>query len=274
MTWWMLLSACVSPPKPDVSLELPQEASSLPWPDLTSAVVVPELRIPEDFGQYRITLDPGHGARNNPGNTGSECQIEEDVTLELAEGLAERLKATGHFDVRLTRSGDQQVSYQRRVRRAQAWGADLFVSVHTDYRGAIETWRPDGSQICHRSEGASGFSVLYSPDGGDALVERRKALARSVARHVASTGIAPFVQGYGDLYTTDDEVGGTYAHTSLKRIYVLRAPDVPSILIEAHNATDLQEVARWRDPSVREAFEISVAGGIVEWLDDAEDPAG
>jgi N-acetylmuramoyl-L-alanine amidase len=78
-----------------------------------------------------IILDPGHGG-DDPGATGPKGTMEKDVVLALAQRLQKSLDATGEVRAFLTRRGDYFVPLQDRVKIAQEYGADLFISLHAN----------------------------------------------------------------------------------------------------------------------------------------------
>lgn len=80
----------------------------------------------------RIFLDPGHGG-TDPGATASGLR-EKDLTLDIALAAARRLRDAG-LQVRLSRGGDETVGLSARVAAANAWPADLFLSIHINAGG-------------------------------------------------------------------------------------------------------------------------------------------
>jgi N-acetylmuramoyl-L-alanine amidase len=85
-----------------------------------------------------IVIDAGHGGRD-PGARGAGGTLEKEVTLAVALELQATLRATGAYEVRLTRAGDVLVPLGERARQANAWRAEggpgrpaLFVSIHTN----------------------------------------------------------------------------------------------------------------------------------------------
>ena len=76
-------------------------------------------------------LDPGHGGID-AGTLGTANTAEKDVVLRFAKLLRDKLRATGRFDVHMTREIDVFVKLDERVRMARARGCDLFISLHTD----------------------------------------------------------------------------------------------------------------------------------------------
>ena len=87
----------------------------------------PDIGVPKPL----VMLDPGHGGKD-PGAIGVSGTYEKHVSLASAMELKHLLEAGGHYRVALTRARDVFVPLDDRVARAQAQGADLFVSMHAD----------------------------------------------------------------------------------------------------------------------------------------------
>lgn len=237
------------------------------WPEAALRAVEPGFRA--GFGVRRVFLDAGHGAPGNPGNKSAFCREEQSFTASLAEALAESLARTGHFEVRLSRSGDALVPYAERVRAAESWPADALVSLHSDVRGKTESWQPSPEASCLRSRNAPGFAVLWSDFGEGGLGERRLSVARAVALQMTNAGFLAYAGGeYGATYSPDVQQPGVFVdrHPSAERVFVLWRPSVPSVIIETHNALDDREALRWEEPAVREAFAASVASALAAAL--------
>ena len=237
-------------------------ASTRIWPGDASTVTSPRATAPGGFGTKRIYLDAGHGADHNVGNTSAECELEQDFTLVLATDVAASLEATGHFEVTLSRQPNELVDYHTRVRAAA--GADAFVSLHSDVRGDNVS---DGE--CPLSLSAPGFSVLWSDADDASLNDARLKLARKTATRMMQAGILPYDGAdYRGLYARDDDVAGVFVdrHETDKRIFVLHKPTVPSIIIETHNAWDLREAKRWKQPVVRKAFAAALIAALYDAL--------
>jgi N-acetylmuramoyl-L-alanine amidase len=151
------------------------------WPQEGVSLTPPEIRFPKGFGRHRIYLDAGHGSSGNTGTTSAFCESEQDHNIRVANHLAGYLENTGHFQVRVSRKGDQRVSYRRRLKQATRWNAEVFVSLHSDARGSAEWWSPVAGKICLRNFNDPGFSVLWSDEGNSGLISRRHALAGAIA---------------------------------------------------------------------------------------------
>ncbi len=263
---------------PDVPAEAAEAPASEPvaggppaslWPSARAPLTVAKVDFPKGFGRPRIYLDAGHGAPGNPGNTGVLCEKEEEHTLRVAQELARRLKATRHFQVKLSRTGAKKPTYPERLKDAEKWKAALVLSVHSDARGSATQWQAAPGQWCSRNDAAPGYSVLYADDSGLPLVSRRLGLARALARRLGEAGFFPYGgEDYVGLYAADPEQPGNFVsrHVPGQRIFVLREPSMPSVIIETHHAWDFQESARWKEPRTLEAFSAAVTQGLVDAL--------
>ena len=239
------------------------------WPSAATRLAAPAIAFPANFSVHRVYVDPGHGAANNPGNTSCFCVAEEDFTLFAARELAARLEATGHFLVLLSRDGASPVEYRDRVDEAAQWGAEAFISLHSDVRSHADRWSPRPGTSCPVSYSAPGFSVIYSDDGVSSLVSARQRLARATARRLVATGFLPYDgAGYAPLYDSDPGEAGVFLdrHPLEQRIFVLHRPSMAAILIETHHALDPREAERWDDDATLDAFSAAVGAALVEAL--------
>jgi N-acetylmuramoyl-L-alanine amidase len=243
------------------------EAAPAPtWPNEGARLAPPPVVFPPDFGVKRVVVDAGHGAEENRGNTSCTCVAEQDFTLAVADRIGARLEATGHFEVRETRVGSERVAYADRVDDAEAFAADAFVSIHSDVRGHAVRWWPTPAESCPIAAGATGFSVLYADEGEGGLVARRLDLARALALRLASTGFAAYASGY-DLYDADATPGVFVdRHAPAQRIFVLRRPSMPSVILETHNALEPRDAERWSELETFDAAADALAGALVDAL--------
>ena len=248
------------------------------WPAPGAPLTVAQVRFPAGFGKRRIYLDAGHGAQGNTGNRSVTCEAEEAFTLRVAEDLARRLEATGHFRVRLSRKQGERVPYPSRLNAARQWNAHALLSLHSDARGMALPWEPAPGQQCYRQDGAPGFSVLWSEEADPPLQLQRASLARAIALHLGRAGFRHYDGvDYAGLYDADAAQPGVFftrvSEPTHRRIFVLRRPTIPSVIIETHHALDFEEAARWREERTLEAFAAAVAQGLVDALAPAA-PAG
>lgn len=263
------LGGCAAPDREPPSAPTPPPAWPDPptWPEAGAPLsrLAPVLHTRPR--PARVMLDPGHGAPGNEGNTGVNCQKEADEMLRVAERVRARLDQPGTFDVRTTRPVGALVDYGARIRRADAW-ADVLVSLHSDARAGT-AWTTHPVTGCPATDGATGFSVLWSDEGGVALVEERRRLAEQIAAALILAGFPPYTgEDYVGLYAGDPAAPGTFVdrHEPDQRIRMLRRPTVPSVIVETHNAPNADEVARWGEPGTVDAFADALRVGIDRYL--------
>lgn len=233
------------------------------WPRASDAVRV--LPLPEaPARKVRVFVDAGHGAPGNEGNHGCFCQPEQDHTLRVATHLAFVLAATRRFEVRLSRTTGLP-RYQARIAAAEAWRADVIISLHSDARGEAFA-APFGDQgVCWRNPNAPGFAVLWS-DEGRALASRER-LGRAVGARLREAGFLSYSGlDYGALYRQDEREpsGWIDVRPPAKRVYFLRASRIPTVIVETHHALDVLEVARWDELATVDAFAFAVGAAVLD----------
>lgn len=238
------------------------------WPGDAHHLTPVKASFPTGYGVIKVVIDPGHGAPNNHGNSSCFCIEEQDAMLDLADALRGRLEATGHVEVRLSRERGLPSDYDGRIVDAVAWGAQAFISLHSDVRGTIGRWSPDAGQTCQVASDAPGFAVLYSDEGDPPLSDMRALLGQSVARRMIESGFLPYggVE-YRSNYAADGEPGVFIdRHSAEQRIFILRRATIPSILVETHNALDPREVRRWGTRETLDAFAAALNSALVDVL--------
>ncbi len=206
----------------------------------------------------RVFIDAGHGTPNNRGNRGVHCEYEEVHTLQVAKSLGAFLSTKG-MAVKLSRDNDTP-SYAARLEAAQKWKADLLISIHSDARFVPGSPMPPApapdATTCLENNTQPGFSVLWSDEGTSSLKAQRHRLGQSMARQlIAAQFTAYHGADYQGLYTADAQPGGFIdAHPKALRIFLLRRPTMPSVIIETHHALDRLEVELWKKPETLQRF--------------------
>jgi N-acetylmuramoyl-L-alanine amidase len=121
---------------------------------------------------------------------------------------------------------------------------------------------------CSGNRGSHGFSVLYSDEGPAEVAAERRLLAQALAARMVEAGFPAYVwNGYADLYDGDPTHPGVFVdrHVPKQRIKMLRAPHVPSVIIETHQALDAEEVLRWDEPRTHDVFAAAVRAALVDF---------
>jgi len=219
-----------------------------------------------------VMLDPGHGGID-PGAIGVSGIYEKNIAFATAHEVGRLLEATGRYRVRLTRSGDQFVPLGERVERAQAAGADLFLSIHAD---AIPDSSIRGASVFTLSEKASDAeaAALAAHENKSDLIagvdlSRHEAvvseilfdLARrqtnNLSLRLARELVAELAQEVPLLNNTHRSAG----------FAVLKAPDIPSALVELGCLSNTQEERALRQISYQHKLAQSIVRSIADYFE-------
>jgi N-acetylmuramoyl-L-alanine amidase len=184
-----------------------------------------------------IVIDPGHGGID-PGAIGIGKTKEKDVVLAFAIALRDKLKATGKFDVVMTRDKDRFVTLKERVRIARRAHADLFIAIHADkVRGPTAR----GATVYTLSEKASDAEaealaqkenladVIGGVDLGEEKEEITDILIDLTQRETKNHSMAFAKRAVRELKPKTLMTGRPMRSAGF---VVLKAPDIPSILLE------------------------------------------
>jgi N-acetylmuramoyl-L-alanine amidase len=257
----------LTPLAPDATLDAGRTAG---WPSAASALTPPPWPLRGSHAKRRVFVDAGHGAPGNSGTVSVTCDVEQDYTLKAAEELAARLTASGAFEVKLSRTAGASPSYQARLDAAAAWKADVLLSLHMDARGeGVLVNRTAEGRECFRSEGALGFSVLWSDEAAAPLAAGRHRLASALAARLVQTGF-PAYDGadYPGLYENDAAQPGVFLdrHEAGRRVWFLRKSALPGVIIETHHSWHPEEHARWQEARTYDAFAAAVAAALADFF--------
>lgn len=205
---------------------------------------------------FVIVIDPGHGGIDG-GAEGVSGTQEKVVTLALATELRDRLAATGKYEVHMTRDTDEFLRLDDRVKIARRHGADLLISVHAD---AIRFKGIRGATVYTVSEKASDAEAQALADRenlsdqlagipvGEEKQEVADILIDLIKRETHGFSMRFARSLVGELGATVGLINNPHRSAGFK---VLKAPDVPSVLVELgymSNAKDEQQLlsAEWR----------------------------
>jgi N-acetylmuramoyl-L-alanine amidase len=215
-----------------------------------------------------IALDPGHGGED-PGAIGRRGTYEKNVVLAIGRKLGKVLADDRRMRVMMTRNDDFYVPLAERVRKARRVQADLFVSIHAD---AFREPSARGSSVFALSEhGATSAAARWLAQrenaadliGGVDLGARDPVLARTLLDLSQTAQIAD------SLKVGQQVLDGIATHNPLHRgeveqagFAVLKAPDIPSILVETAFISNPEEEQKLRSPRQQQRFAESIAEGI------------
>ncbi len=223
---------------------------------------------PEIARLVTIVLDPGHGGED-PGAVGRGGSYEKNVTLSVARRLKEKIDATPSMRSVLTRDGDYFIPLQQRVQKARRVQADLFVSVHAD---AFVKVTARGSSVFVLSEtGASSSAARWlankenSADlvGGVNLGVKDPYLARTLLDLSQTATINDSLKLGKDVLGELGRINTLHkGQVEQAGFAVLKAPDIPSILIETAFISNPEEEARLNDEAYQDRMADAILKGI------------
>jgi len=219
-----------------------------------------------------IALDPGHGGED-PGAIGKGGTREKDVVLSIAQRLKAKIDATPGMRAYLTRDGDYFVPLHVRVEKARRVKADLFVSIHAD---AFVRPTAGGSSVYVLSDGgASSTAARWLADK-----ENAADLIGGINLNVQDPKLAKVLLDLSTSAQIKDST--TVANTmlgELKNVYrlhkpqvehagfaVLKAPDMPSILVETAFISNPDEERLLRNGPDQDKFAVALLGGISRYF--------
>ena len=258
-------------PLPAEPRPAPAPLQQAPWPDLAMAPKIeamPKTPMLPVLRMITIALDPGHGGED-PGAVGARGSHEKDVVLAIAKRLKLKIEAQPNMRVMLTRDGDFFVPLQVRVAKARKVQADLFVSIHAD--AFVKPTARGASVFVLSEKGASSSAARWLADkenradliGGVNVVSHDRQLA-SVLFDLSTTA------QINDSLKLAKAVLGEIGH--INRLHkssveqagfaVLKAPDIPSILIETAFISNPEEEAKLNDNGYQDEIAEAIMKGI------------
>ncbi len=223
-----------------------------------------------------VALDPGHGGED-PGAVGPSGTREKDVVLKVAHLLRERINATtvdgNPMRAYLTRDGDFFVPLATRVQKAQRVQADLFVSIHAD---AFTNPDARGASVFALSQsGASSSAARWLANkenqadlvGGLNVRAKDQQVQRALLDMSTTAQIKDSLQLGSVLLGEIGNVGKLHKpHVEQAGFAVLKAPDIPSVLVETAFISNPQEETKLRTSAYQEQLADALMRGIVRYF--------
>jgi N-acetylmuramoyl-L-alanine amidase len=219
-----------------------------------------------------ITLDPGHGGED-PGAIGPSGLMEKNVVLAIALQLRERLLAQPNIRVQMTRDADFFVPLRDRVRKARRVESDLMVSIHAD---AFFTPHARGASVFALSRGAATSAaarwMAQKENASDAIggVNVRSDDAQVLQTLLDMSTAAQIRDSLtlgGEVLKQMGRVGRLHKpRVEQAGFAVLKAPDIPSILVETAFISNPEEEALLRDPDYQAKLVEALANGILRYF--------
>jgi N-acetylmuramoyl-L-alanine amidase len=234
---------------------------------------------PRSWRNLVIAVDAGHGG-DDPGAVGPKGTFEKDVVLGIARRLARRISAEPGMRAVLTRKGDYYIGLRKRVEKARQAHADLFVSIHADSSPNDEG--VTGASIYTLSErGASNEAARWLAEkenaadlvGGVALDDKGNLLATVLldmsmsatmeSSRQAAESVLRQLRRAGQIHKQDVQYAG---------FVVLKAPDIPGMLVETAYISNPVEEAQLRDPTHQGRLAMALFTGIRDYFQSYPPP--
>ena len=247
-------------PPPAVAIAPPPSPSRpAPAPQRTDRLII-------------VALDPGHGGED-PGAVGPGGTREKDVVLQIAQRLQERINATvvngNPMRAYMTRDADFFVPLHQRVQKARRVQADLFVSLHAD---AFFTPQAKGASVFALSQnGASSTAARWMADkenradliGGVNVKTQDVHVARAMLDMSTTAQINDSLKLAGAVLGEIGNVGALHKRKVEQAGFaVLKAPDIPSVLVETAFISNPEEEGRLRSEAYQEQLADAIMRGI------------
>ncbi len=223
-----------------------------------------------------VALDPGHGGED-PGAIGPAGTFEKNVVLQVAHKLRDRIDATrvngNPMRAFLTRDADFFVPLNVRVQKAQQVRADLFISIHAD---AFDSPQPAGASVFALStKGATSAAARWMANkenaadlvGGVNVKTQDATLQRALLDMSTTAQIKDSLKLGGAMLGEVGRVARLHKpQVEQAGFAVLKAPDIPSVLVETAFISNPDEEQRLRSPAYQNALADALLKGIVKYF--------
>jgi len=225
----------------------------------------PTLRLPRPV---IIALDPGHGGED-PGAVGRQGTREKDVVLAIARRMKALIDAQPGMSAFLTRDGDYFVPLHLRIQKARRVKADLFLSIHAD--AWTKPTAQGGSVFVLSDKGASSAmarTLARQQNAADAigglnLQVQDRHIAKVLLELTTSAQIEDSQRLAVIILSEMKQIGRLHKpHVERAGFAVLKAPDIPSVLVETAFISNPEEERKLRSPEYQQKLAHAIVGGI------------
>ncbi|MDA1339033.1 MAG: N-acetylmuramoyl-L-alanine amidase [Proteobacteria bacterium] len=219
-----------------------------------------------------VAIDPGHGGED-PGAKGKKGTLEKDITLQISKKLKEIIDKEDGMRAVLIREGDYYVPLGDRVKKARKIKADIFISIHAD---AFTKRSVTGSSVFALSErgATSAFAKFLANKenesdliGGVSIDDKDALLAKTLLDLSQSATV------YDSIKLGNHVLGQIKNVNNLHKKYVeqagfavLKAPDIPSILVETAFISNPAEEQKLKSSAYQDKLAMSILEGIKSYI--------
>jgi len=247
---------------PPIAAKKPDEPDALPPVASTPGVDRPIL----------IALDPGHGGED-PGATGRGGTHEKDIVLSIGRRLKKLIDAQPNMRAYLTRDNDYFVPLHVRVQKARRVKADLFVSIHAD--AWIKPSARGSSVFALSQHGATSAAARWMAKrendadliGGVNLGSHNKQVAQVLLDLSTAAQINDSMRVGNRVLTEIGKINRLHKNSVERAGFaVLKAPDIPSILVETAFISNPEEERLLRSPAHQDRIAKAMLSGINDYF--------
>lgn len=229
-------------------------------------------------GTKTVVIDPGHGGED-PGAIGLGKTMEKDIVLRAGQKVFHLLNQQKEFKAFLTRKGDYFIPLEERIKIARDYGADLFISLHAD--GSFNPQARGSSVYCLSISGATDVAARLLADREN----MSNVLGGAILRPASLSKDPKLNQILLDLMQNNsmkesfrfaelilDEVKSVnhlkYPCYRQANFIVLRAPDIPSVLVETAFITNKEDERLLNQNEFQEKFARTLVNSIRRYFKD------
>ena len=247
----------------------PDAAEAQPTPEAEkTAEPVPK---PRRDGRPLVVIDPGHGGID-PGAIGIKKTREKDVVLAFGQKLRDILKASGNVDVIMTRGDDRFLTLKDRVKIARDKEADLFIAIHADTVRGQEARGATIYTLSEKASDAEAEALAHKENRADIIAgidfdteneEVTGILIDLVQRESKTHSMVFAKKAVGEM---KDVTGFTGKPMRSAGFVVLKAPDVPSVLVELGYLSSKHDESQLTSPEWRERVAKAMARAVEKYF--------
>ncbi|WP_412058623.1 N-acetylmuramoyl-L-alanine amidase [Bartonella sp. DGB2] len=262
---WQLVIDIVKDDQPNFDVLLRAQFANLP---ITPPIVEQKKNlIPNTHDLFRVVLDPGHGGVDG-GARGVGGVLEKNVTLAFAKTLRDELEKKSNIQVFMTRDDDVFLRLKERVEKAHDLKADLFISIHADSIGgpllrgatvytisdkASDAVTRDLAEHENKVDLLDGLPEEKAPQIADILIDLTRQETDAFSVNFANKILLNLSKSNIKLINNPHRFAG---------FRVLKAPDIPSVLLEMGYLSNKEDERLINDQNWRSSLAKAMAQAI------------
>lgn len=225
-----------------------------------------------------IAIDPGHGG-NDYGAIGKRKRAEKTINLAISRQLQYLINLTPYLSARLTRQGDYYLRLKTRIDKARDYKATLLISIHAD---AAHSSKPRGASIyilSARGEQSAANIWLEQRENRDAFVSGLDLSDTNTSLADVLIDLAQNKTHQHSLMLANAILSALTQVTALHKktvqranFIILKAPDIPSVLIETGFITNPVDAKNLANPAYQNRIAAAILMGIIHYLNNHPRP--